>query len=247
MHLFIKEKTMTEHVWISNIIRNHDTGWLDYNLSVEGKIDSFILEQYRHVLSKDECQQVENKYKESINNYADLAQKFTGKKKLAPEYIPDRFYKMPEIPLICEQSIFMGMGQLIFLNEKSAEILKQYNLGNTDIIKLDPYDAVSGERIECECSFYLLNIAETNEYCDLEKSKNIAWWKNPSKKLTPYENPDLVEDGFIINSAALETGLDLWADSRLRDSFFISNRLKKALDDAGISQDWLLSRCVVER
>ncbi len=238
---------MTEHVWISNVMRNTDKRWADYNLSVEGKIDSQFLLQYSHILSQKERQETEGKFKENSINYADLARKFKGKKKLLPEYIPTRFYKTPEESLVCDKSIFMGTGQFVFINEKSAEVLKQYNLGNTDIIKLDPYDAVSGDRIECECSFYLLNIAETNEYCDLEKSKNIAWWKNPSKKLTPYENPDLVEDGFIINSAALETGLDLWADSRLRDSFFISDRLKKALDDAGISRDWLLSRCVVER
>jgi len=237
----------SEKVWVSNIIRSNDTNWADYNLSVEGKIDSRLLLQFEHVASDEERKKMGDEYKKNNNNYADLAQKNRGKKKLAPEYIPDRFYKMPEIPLICEQSIFMGLDQLIFINEKSAEILKQYNLGNTDIIKLDPYDAVSGDRIECECSFYLLNIAETNEYCDLEKSQNIRFFK-PTKKMEgiPKEQIDIVEDGFIISSNILESGLDLWADSRLKQSFFISDRLKKALDDAGIAQDWLLTRCVVE-
>lgn len=153
---------------------------------------------------------------------------------------------MPETALVCDQSIFMGINQLIYINEKSAKILKQYNLGNTDIIKLDAYDAVSGERIESECTLYLLNIAETNEYCNMEKSTNIRWRKNFHKVLIPAEKMDIVEDGFVIDSAILETGLDLWADSRLEQSFFISDCLKKALDDAGISQDWLLTRCVVE-
>lgn len=238
---------MTQHVWISNIIRNHDTEWLDYNLSVEGKIDSQFLLQYSHILSQKERQETEGDFKKNNSNYVDLIVKYKEKKNISSEYNPSSFYKMPEEHLVCDKSIFMVMDQLIFINEKSAEILKQYNLGNTDIIKLDPYDAVSGDRIECECSFYLLNIAETNEYCDLEKSQNIRFFK-PTKKMEgiPKEQIDIVEDGFIIDSAVLESGLDLWADSRLGRSFFISDRLKKALDDAGIAQDWLLSRCVVE-
>lgn len=238
---------MTQHVWISNIIRNHDTRWLDYNLSVEGKIDSQFLLQYSHVLSQKERQETESDFKKNNSNYVDLIVKYKEKKYISSEYNPTSFYKMPEEHLVCDKSIFMVMDQLIFINEKSAEILKQYNLGNTDIIKLAPYDAVSGDRIKCECSFYLLNIAETNEYCDLEKSENIYFFK-PTKKMEgiPTESPDIIEDGFIIDSAVLESGLDLWADSRLRRSFFISDRLKKALDDAGVSQDWLLTRCVVE-
>ena len=58
---------------------------------------------------------------------------------------------------------------------------------------------MSGDNIESECSFYLLNIAETNEYSNLEKSENVYFFR-PTKKM----------------------------------------------DDAGISQDWLLTRCVVE-
>ena len=237
----------SEKVWISNIIRNHDTEWLDYNLSVEGKIDSQFLLQYSHILSQKERQETEGDFKKNNSNYVNLIVKYKENKNISSEYNPSSFYKMPEEHLVCDKSIFMVMDQLIFINEKSAEILKQYNLGNTDIIKLDPYDAVSGGRIECECSFYLLNIAETNEYCDLEKSQNIRFFK-PTKKMEgiPKEQIDIVEDGFIISSNILESGLDLWADSRLKQSFFISDRLKKALDDAGIAQDWLLTRCVVE-
>ena len=237
----------SEKVWISNIIRNHDTEWLDYNLSVEGKIDSQFLLQYSHILSQKERQETEGDFKKNNSNYVNLIVKYKENKNISSGYNPSSFYKMPEEHLVCDKSIFMVMDQLIFINEKSAEILKQYNLGNTDIIKLDPYDAVSGGRIECECSFYLLNIAETNEYCDLEKSQNIRFFK-PTKKMEgiPKEQIDIVEDGFIISSNILESGLDLWADSRLKQSFFISDRLKKALDGAGISQDWLLTRCVVE-
>ena len=237
----------SEKVWISNIIRNHDTEWLDYNLSVEGKIDSQFLLQYSHILSQKERQETEGDFKKNNSNYVNLIVKYKENKNISSEYNPSSFYKMPEEHLVCDKSIFMVMDQLIFINEKSAEILKQYNLGNTDIIKLDPYDAVSGGRIECECSFYLLNIAETNEYCKLEKSQNIRFFK-PTKKMEgiPKEQIDIVEDGFIISSNILESGLDLWADSRLKQSFFISDRLKKALDDAGIAQDWLLTRCVVE-
>ena len=220
---------------------------MDYNLSVEGKIDSQFLLQYSHILSQKERQEIEGDFKKNNSNYVNLIVKYKENKNISSEYNPSSFYKMPEEHLVCDKSIFMVMDQLIFINEKSAEILKQYNLGNTDIIKLDPYDAVSGGRIECECSFYLLNIAETNEYCDLEKSQNIRFFK-PTKKMEgiPKEQIDIVEDGFIISSNILESGLDLWADSRLKQSFFISDRLKKALDDAGIAQDWLLTRCVVE-
>ncbi|MDG9729040.1 hypothetical protein OXI21_01185 [Ignatzschineria sp. RMDPL8A] len=238
---------MTQYVWVSNVMRNTDKRWVDYNLFVEGKIDSQFLLQYSHILSEKECKKTEDIFKNNSTNYADLAQKYRFKKKLSPEYTPTRFYKISETPLVCDKSIFMGIGQFVFINEKSAKILKQYNLGNTDIIKLDPYDAVTGDHIESECSFYLLNIAETNEYCDLEKSENVYFFK-PTKKMDgiPTESPEIIEDGFIINSNILESGLDLWADSRLKQSFFISDQLKKALDDAGISQDWLLTRCVVE-
>lgn len=238
---------MTPYVWISNLIRNHDLGWLDYKLFVEGKIDSRLIIQYRHILSDEEGQKVEDVYKINSNNYNELIDMFSEKKTLAPEYVPTRFYKMPEWPLICNRSIFMGVSQFIFINNKAAQVLQRYNLGNTAVIKLDAYDAISGDRIESDCTLYLLNIAETNEYCNFEKSKSIRWFK-PFKngESFPKESLNIIDDGFVINSAILDTGLDLWADSRLSRSFFISNRLKNALDEAEISQDWLLSRCVVE-
>ncbi len=234
------------YVWISNLIRNQDLGWLDYKLFVEGKIDSRLIIQYRHILSDEDGKKVEYEYKINSNNYNKLIDMFSEKKPLAPEYVPTRFYKMPEWPLICNRSIFMGVSQFIFINNKAAQVLQRYNLGNTAVIKLDPYDAVSGEHIEGGCTLYLLNIAETNMHCNFEKSKSIRWSKNPAKRMIPQESLNIIDDGFVINSAILDTGLDLWADSRLLRSFFISNRLKKALDEAEISQDWLLSRCVVE-
>lgn len=55
---------------------------------------------------------------------------------------------------------------------------------------------MSGDNIESECSFYLLNNAETNEYSNLEKSENVYFFR-PTKKMEgiPKEQIDIVEDG----------------------------------------------------
>lgn len=181
----------------------------------------------------------------NLREYGEMQFQYKQRQKLFPKYRIDKFWVMPDERLECEKSIFSVLGGFVLINGKAFEVLKKYSLGSNDLIRVIPYDEELDKDIEVDDVFYLLNIAETNEYCDLEKSKNISWWEDSFEELTPYEKPDLLEDGFTIDSAVSDSGIDLWADSRLQECFFISDRLKNALDDAGISQDWLLTRCVV--
>ena len=125
---------------------------------------------------------------------------------------PNRVYKMPEEKWECNKSIFMAHAGVAFVNETTAQILKQHNLGNSQVIKVEPYDAVTDEPIKDACSLYLLHIAEAYECCDVKQSISVRKIQGFSNEIEYCDGLEYRDDGYIINASVLELGLDLWTD-----------------------------------
>lgn len=235
-----------EKIWVSTVKQNHEKCWYNYGLSVKDKINGRLIFQYEEMppFSEDKAL-LKSEYEKEIQKYAEFSRNYKKQRKILLENQPDRFYKMPATPLECSKSIFIGYGAFLFVNEATAKILQQYNLGDTQLMKMDPYDAVSGEQIEGGCSVYLFHIAEGHEKCEVEKSCNVYIGKDPGGDIMYYDLAELKDDSYAVKSSALKLELDLWVDHRLNKSIFMSHRLKTALDDAGFAKDWHFNSCVV--
>lgn len=234
-----------ETVWVSSARRNYDYEWLSYDLSIEEKINPRVLMQYEATNDREEEALLKPEYDVDIKKYIEFIDIYQSRKTLPNDYLPNRIYKMANTKLECKKSIFMVRGGIVFVNETTAQILKQHNLGDSQVIKVEAYDVVTDEPVKDACPLYLLHIAEAYECCDVENSISIQKWKNPSKRIVYSDGLEYRDDGYIINASVLELGLDLWTDSRLDKSMFMSDRLKTALDEAGLAKDWFINRCIV--
>lgn len=229
---------ISKKIWVSTIRRNHDYQWFDYYLSIEKNNPRAII-QYKATNNKEEEARLKSKYDKELSNYIDLlVKKNRSQEKLALEDHPNRVYKMPEEKWECNKSIFMLGGGFIFVNETTVQILKQHNLGDSQLIKVEPYDAETDEPVKNACSLYLLHIAEAHECCDVEQSKNIYQTKFPGGKRGYADSTDYLEDGYVVNASVLDLKLDIWMDPRLNQTIFVSNHLKVALEKAGLAEDW---------
>lgn len=58
--------------------------------------------------------------------------------------------------------------------------------------------------------------------------------------------PTILKDNMLILNTDALVGPDLWADPQIRDTFFVSDRLAKALEGTGVARAFGLKKCQVE-
>jgi hypothetical protein len=126
----------------------------------------------------------------------------------------------------------------IFLREESAEVVRQFDLGEgalypTRLWHPDRTTMVSGRY------FYLSQGNRKNAFL---KDHSPDAYKASKEFWMPPINPR--DDQLFFAAAALE-GPDLWWDESLVFYFFISDRLAQALKRAKLDRDWHLLRCPV--
>ncbi|WP_420412806.1 hypothetical protein [Roseibium sp.] len=125
-----------------------------------------------------------------------------------------------------------------FLSEESAEAVSQFDLGEgalypTRLWRSDRVTPMPGK-------FFYLNVASKKDTFLPEQSRGIK--KLASGKL---QVPRLAKNLNLLFSKEALVGPDLWFQPMLMTNFFISNRLKQALDARKLSKDWMLTRCSV--
>jgi hypothetical protein len=126
----------------------------------------------------------------------------------------------------------------IFLREESAEVVRQFDLGEgalypTRLWHPDRTTMVPGRY------FYLSQGNRKNAFL---KDRSPDAYKFPGNRWRLPPNP--THDQLVFSAAALE-GPDLWWDESIGVHFFISDRLAQALKRAKVDSDWKLLRCPV--
>ncbi|MBO9422025.1 hypothetical protein J7481_21125 [Labrenzia sp. R4_2] len=156
----------------------------------------------------------------------------------------DRFpadnYPMPgSYPAADEQSVpQIFTNGFTFLSEESAEVVSQFDLGEG---ALYPTRLWHSDRVTpMPGNFFYLNVASKKDTFLPEQSSG-------AKKLASgtWQVPRLAKNLKLKVSAAALQGPDLWFEETIMTNFFISDRLKQALDARKLSKDWMLTRCSV--
>lgn len=165
------------------------------------------------------------------------------------EWKPDPFNDAPirlefkdEVATISTsiRDVFIILNGYLVVSSAFRDVLIRFDLGSTQLFEVPIFlsDGVtpSGHR-----SHYLLHVTETRPTLISEQSKNIRRGVRPGETEPPpsarwkdtYEPDDLA---VLASSAA---GVDLWADTILQRRLFFSDRLKQAIDAAGLVSDGL--------
>jgi hypothetical protein len=145
-------------------------------------------------------------------------------------YRDKSYQKLPDI---------FHAGPYLVVSEAVADVLRQFDMGRGALYPVRLMNHRQTRQIGG--SYFHLNIGNTKEaflpeYTDRAEKlyDHLDFWS-----VTP------VDDGEISLLAAALDGPDIWIDIRLRNSFFLSDRLAKALKAAKLTRSFGLRRCRV--
>lgn len=158
--------------------------------------------------------------------------------------LPDKLWtsdvNTPDLNL----SAFTITGNHLVLSEKCGEILQQFNLGNSKLVKLQIYNMGTLEPDD-ERFFYFFDLAEWRNYVVPEKSGNSCDYLGYERNGYKYHVYRPLQGEMVLTNEAPNCDLDIWHDPMLMRSVFLSDRLYQALNHAGMTQDWRLNPCII--
>lgn len=137
------------------------------------------------------------------------------------------------------QSIFIVSNGGIVLNAVCAELLRDFRLGKTRLIPLRIYDSET-KQLKNEDPYFLLELTEQRKYFIAESNRS-EYYSNRLDLSLNYPIYKMPSRG--LRCEAADCDVDLWHDPGLPCSVFVSEALHKALDTAGMVNDWQLQLC----
>lgn len=124
------------------------------------------------------------------------------------------------------------------VSRKCADVLNRFDLGNgrlypVRLLKKDRATPIAGE-------FFFLMIgnrkqAFSAEHSPRAKTAAAGGWRPPFV---------VNDDDFAVSNAAF-AGSDIWVDTSLQRTFFVSGALADALREAGVAEPFWLRRCKI--
>ncbi len=172
-----------------------------------------------------------------------------GSGDLLPEQ-PDKMYLVSRPIPKKKDYLFVATGDIVVLNQACADVLKQFNLGNTVLSPVQIYDRDTNELIKDDV-YYVLNIAEKREFVTKEQTNEelkyeefLGEWGYIVEHFCA-KHKDVTNNSIVnINNVAAECDVDLWKDSLLSGYYcFMSDRLRNALVKAKLDKLWNIQPC----
>lgn len=131
------------------------------------------------------------------------------------------------------------------MSKAFADVLLSCNLGKTKIIPIRFFDLVSQEYVN-ETTYYLLNVAEKYQYFlpkQSDPSLILAWMNDDGTYYYSAPSDYLYHQKYVYSSKALSCPVDLWNDPTVNGSLFVSDKLRKALQEKGFDTLVNLWKC----
>jgi hypothetical protein len=162
---------------------------------------------------------------------------------LPPERFPREMYVADPGKKIRKLPDLANAGGFWTVSAAVAGTLRTVDLGRTSLYptKAFRYD----RKTPLEGAYFCLNFGERKTAFLPEQSPRAA--KNPYDKVDSGDRtlPLVPRDGDIAVDRTALAGSDLWVDPLLRDAFFLSDRLVRALEAARLASRFGLFRCRV--
>ncbi len=126
--------------------------------------------------------------------------------------------------------VFRISGGLTIISERFANLLKDFDLGATQLFEIPLFDY--DQETQRPGKYYLLNVAETKPCFIPEQSRHAVPGKYTAVGTWRLWGIDEVA---VLSTA--QDGADMWADPVLKEVIFMSDRLVKAIKAAKLTPD----------
>jgi len=126
-------------------------------------------------------------------------------------------------------------GGFFFVSTALRDVLSEFDLGATWMLELPVYEDLKKTPSPFP-SFHLLHVCETKDGFLPEQSTGIRQLRELGKPIpgAPYQFLGWEKGEEVAVSTASLPGVDLWGYDMLRGQLFFSDRLKRAIDAAGL-------------
>jgi hypothetical protein len=144
-----------------------------------------------------------------------------------------------KVPAPCQDAFKIADG-FIVISRKFRDVLAGFELGRTRLIELPVYQS-DGETPSDTPPHYILNVAETKPCfvpAESEYVQRFVQWNETEPRPGAPWVADARRDRLAVRASAAE-GVHLWGEPVLRERLFFSDRLKQAIDAAGITRKGL--------
>ena len=230
---------MSNNVWTTTIM--FDENYRVFDLSFPGIFD--YAELYK---IKGDSEEEKNIRKQMRRAKIEIVDQYHLAKKIAPVNAPTILYAHGFSKTVKLPSFFRTQDGFVILTEECANVLKKFRLGGNALYPLSFFDIQLNELVNDQ-TFYFFNITELRSYLLPEySSKDLdkhSYTKHEGYQLYKLYHADYADHAIALKKEAIECDIDLWRDPELDNSIFMSDELKKALDEAQLSDAWQLFLC----
>ena len=145
------------------------------------------------------------------------------------------------------QDAFKVIDGLLVVSSKVRDVLMQFEIGASHLVEVPIYTTPTLEK-QLDGPFFLLHVSEQRD-CFVPEESDKVWnlvhrpnprnsslykrFKGTKDPLHDFWVPDGAFDRLVIRASPV-MDVDLWSARGLRNRFFLSDRLKRALDAAQI-------------
>lgn len=235
----LKEENMSSNVWTTTIM--FDENYRVFGLSFP---DTFDYVEF-HKLKENSPEEKERRAK-LLDARIEVTKKYHLAEKILPANAPTILYAHGFSKTVKLPSFFRTQEGFIILTEQCANVLKKFRLGESVLYPLSFFDIQFNELVNDQ-TYYFFNITESRSFFYPEYStQDLTKYRNARHKdyqLFELYHADYADRAIAIKKEAVECDIDLWRDPELDNSIFMSDELKKALDEAQLSDAWQLFLC----
>jgi hypothetical protein len=157
---------------------------------------------------------------------------------LRPDEMPKKFFgdkrygKIKSLIHLCSCNGFM------LTSKQAADVLAKFDLGQGGVFPVEIYQP--DKTTVFDLGYHFLNFGAVKQTLAVSQSLKL---QARGFGLKNYEMPTIMADDLIAVSTTALAGPDLWTDPLLSHSFFVSDRLAKALKKEKLTRAFRLYRC----
>ena len=163
---------------------------------------------------------------------------FAGKP-LGPEHFSKRIWADSDVRNLTLPALSFCNGDWV-VNEKAADVLRAHDLGGGALYPVTVLQR--DKKTPLEGHWFCWNFGNVKDAFVREASR-VTVNEFSQSIVSP---PDDMQDGDLTVSPAALEGSDVWVDTGLKRSLFVSGRLAAALRKARLDKAFRLRRCIVD-
>lgn len=230
---------MSNNVWTTTIM--FDENYRVFDLSFPEIFD--YAELYK---LKGDSEEEKNQRRQMRQAKIEVVDQYHLSEKIAPVNAPTILYAHGFSKTFKLPSFFRTRDGFVIVTEECANVLKKFRLGSSALYPLSFFDIKLNEPVNDQ-TYYFFNMAELRsylrpEYCTEKMKKNRHTRHEGYQSFWLY-HANYTDHAIAIAKEAPACDVDLWQDPELEHSIFMSDPLKKALDEAQLSDAWQLFLC----